>query len=57
MLKVLEDVAVKFPNSKQFLDDAMEEECQKERITTDEVMFYKSRSKDLAQKKHFFFVL
>ena len=45
VLKVLEDVTVKFPNTKQYIDNAMEEECQKERITTDEVIFYMSRSK------------
>ena len=48
VLKVLEDVTVKFPNTKQFTDDAIEEEYQKERITTDEVIFYKSRGKELA---------
>ena len=54
VLKVLEDVTVKFPNTKQVIDDVMEEECQKEKITTDEVIFYKSRSKELAQKNIFF---
>ena len=47
VLKVLEDVTVKFPNTKQFTDYAIEE-YQKERITTDEVIFYKSRGKELA---------
>ena len=45
-LKVLEEVTIKFPNTKQFIDDAIEEQCQKEKITTDEVIFYKSRSKE-----------
>ena len=54
VLKVLEDVTVIFPNTKQVIDDVMEEECQKEKITTDEVIFYKSRSKELAQKNIFF---
>ena len=39
VLKVLEKVTVKFPNTKQFIDDTMEEECQKEKITADEVIF------------------
>ena len=53
-LKILKEVTVKFPNTKKFVDDVMEEECQKERITANEVIFYKSRSKELAQKKYFF---
>ena len=38
-LKVLEEVTVKFPNTKQFVDDTMEEECQKEKISANEVIF------------------
>ena len=53
-LNILKEVTVKFPNTKKFIDNAMEEECQKERITADEVIFYKSRSKELAQKNFFF---
>ena len=45
-LKVLEEVKVKFSNTKQLIDDTMKEECQKEKITADEVsFFYKSRTK------------
>ena len=54
-LKILKGVTVKFPNTKQFIDDAMEEECQKGRITADELIFYKPRSKELAQKNIFLF--
>ena len=54
-LKILKEVTVTFLNTKQFIDDAMEEECQKERITADKVIVYKSRSKELAQKKNIFF--
>ena len=46
-----------FPNTKQFIDDAMEEECQKEKIIADEVIFYKSRSKELGRKKYFLFCI
>ena len=53
-LKILKEVTVKFPNTKQFIDNAMEEECQKERITVDEVILHRSRSKELAQEKYFF---
>ena len=53
-LKILKEVTVRFPNTKKFIDNAIEEKCQKERITADEVIFYKSRSKELAQKNFFF---
>ena len=53
-LKILKEVTVKFPNTKQFIHNAMEEECQKERITADEVILHRCRSKELAQKKYFF---
>ena len=45
-LKVLQEVTIKFPNTKQFIDDTVEEGYQKEKITTDEVIFNKSRSKE-----------
>ena len=50
-LKVLEEATFKFPSTKQFIDHTIEEEYQKEKITTDEVIFYKSRSKE----KHYLF--
>ena len=49
-LKVLEEVKVRFLDTKQFIDDTMEEERQKEKISADEVSFYKPRSKELAQR-------
>ena len=36
---VLEAVKKRFPDTKQFIDDTMEEECQKEKISADEVIF------------------
>ena len=36
-----------------FIDDALKEECEKEKITADEVIFYKFRSKELAWKNIF----
>ena len=38
-LVVLEAVKNRFPDTKQFIDDTMEEECQKEKISMDEVIF------------------
>ena len=38
-LTVLEAVKTKYPETKQFMDNTMEEKCQKEKISTDEVIF------------------
>ena len=38
-LKVSEEVKVRFPDTKQFIEDLIEEECQKEKISADEVTF------------------
>ena len=46
-LKVLDEVKVQFPETEQFIE-CIEQECVKENI-------YNSRSKELAQKKHFLF--
>ena len=35
----------------------MEEECQKEKISANEVIFYKPKSKELAQKNTFCFAV
>ena len=56
-LKVLEAVKERFPDTKSFIDDMMEEQCQKEKISVEEVIFYKSRSKKLAQKNIFCLVV
>ena len=52
-LVVLNAVKIRFPTTKEFIDDTQKDECQKEKITPDEVIFYKSRSKELAQKSIF----
>ena len=38
-LTVLEAVKHRFPDTKRFIDDTMEEECQMEKISADEVIF------------------
>ena len=38
-LRILEAVKTKFPETKQFIDNTMEDECQKEKISADEVIF------------------
>ena len=38
-LKVLEAVKTKYPETKQFIEILMDEECQKEKTSADEVIF------------------
>ena len=38
-LVVLNAVETKYPETKQFIDDTMEEKCQKEKISAEEVIF------------------
>ena len=48
-LKVLDEVKVQFPETKQFIEKCIEQECLKENISVEEVFFfYNSRSKELA---------
>ena len=48
-LKVLDEVKVQFPETKQFIEECIEQECLKENISVEEVFFfYNSRSKELA---------
>ena len=50
---VLDAVKSKFPETQEFIDDTLKDECEKEKITADEVIFYKFRSKGLAWKNIF----
>ena len=52
-LAVLDAVKCRFPETKEFIDDTLKKECEKEKITADEVIFYKFRSKELAWKNIF----
>ena len=47
-LVVLNAVKSRFSDTKEFIDDTLKEECEREKITADEVIFYKFRSKGLA---------
>ena len=47
-LSVLDAVRNRFPETNEFIDSTLKEECEKERITADEVIFYKFKSKKLA---------
>ena len=39
-LKVLEAMKENFPDTKNFVDNMMEEQCQKEKISVEEVIFF-----------------
>ena len=57
-LKVLDEVRIHFPDTKQFIEDSIDQECLKENISADEVIFFcKSRRKELAQKNIFYFLV
>ena len=47
-LAVLNAVRCAFPETNEFIDSTLKEECEKERMTADEVIFYKFKSKKLA---------
>ena len=47
-LSVLDAVRNRFPETNEFIDSTLKEECEKEMITADEVIFYKFKSKKLA---------
>ena len=48
-LAVLDAVRNKFAETQQFIDNTLEKECEKERMTADEVIFYKFKSIKVAQ--------
>ena len=52
-LVVLGAVESRFPETQEFIDDTLKEECEKENITADEEIFYKFRNKELAWKNIF----
>ena len=47
-LAMLDAVRNRFPETQEFIDSTLKEECEKERMTADEVIFYKFKSKKLA---------
>ena len=47
-LLVLDVIRSRFPETIEFIDSTLKEECEKERMTADEVIFYKFESKNLA---------
>ena len=47
-LAVLGAVRGRFPETQEFIDSTLKEECEKEKMTADKVIFYKFKSKELA---------
>ena len=41
-LKVLDEVRVRFPDTKKFIEDCIEHECLKQNISSDEVIVFTS---------------
>ena len=44
-LAVLNAVKSKFPEIQEFIENTLREECEREKMTADEVTFYKFRGK------------
>ena len=44
---MLDAVKVKFPQTLESIDSTLKEKCERERMTADEVIFYKFKSKKL----------
>ena len=56
IVKVLNEAKVRFLQSKEFIEERLEQECSKENISAEEVifLFYMPRSNELAQKNIFY---
>ena len=44
-LVILNAVKSRFPQTQEFIENSLPEECEREKNTADEVIFYKFRSK------------
>ena len=47
-LAVLDAVKSRFPYTKESIENTLQEECEREKIAVEEVIFYKFKSKKLA---------
>ena len=47
-LAVLDAVKSRFLETQEFIENTLREECEKEKTTADEIVFYKFKSKKLA---------
>ena len=53
-LKVLDEVKIHFPDTKQFIEDLIDKECQKQKTSVDEVIFFTSPEAKSQPRKTFF---
>ena len=57
-LKVLDEVKVQFPETKQFIEERIEQECLKENTSVEEVIFFRILEvKSQLRKNIFYFVV
>ena len=56
-LTVLEAVKTKFPETKRFIDNTMEDKCQKEQISADDVIFLQVQNQRVNSEKYFCFAM
>ena len=54
-LKVLGGVKEHFPDTKNFIEDMMEQQCQKKKISVEEVIFLQVQKQKVSSEKHFLF--
>ena len=46
---------INFTETKEFIDDSLKEECEKDKITADEVIFLQVKKQRISLEKHFCF--
>ena len=56
-LKVLDEARIRFPDIKQFIEDLIDEECLKEKISVDQIIFSQVQKQSLRSEKFFYFVI
>ena len=54
-LTLLDAVKVKYPETKQFIGNTKKDECQKEKISVEELTFFTSLEERVSSEKHFLF--
>ena len=55
-LAILDAIKSRFPEIQEFIDSTLKEECKKEKMTVDEVIFLLLNfQKEISLDKHFFF--
>ena len=54
-LAVLDAGKSRYPETQEFIDSTLKDECEKKKITADEVIFYKFKRKKISLDKHFCF--